>query len=226
MDYYPITIINDFYEDPFKVREFALSQEFKFLHEIEDYGHVFPGSRTKDLSTIDQLFFQKVCEKLTSIFHNYDYDKMRWSITSSFQSVTSEYNSGVIHQDSDTVFAGVLFLSPNPEFHSGTSLFKENKIFNLEKYQEALKENDLKFKKNQKISYDYHQMFDEVLTVQNVFNSLILYEGQHYHAANNFFGNSRETSRLTQVFFVNRVDADKESNFPLLRVKKISTQRS
>jgi hypothetical protein len=222
MNCYPITVINNFYEDPLKVREFALAQEFKFLHEIEDYGNVFPGSRTKDLSIIDQLFFQKVCEKFTSIFHNYEHDKMRWSITSAFQSVTSEYESGVIHQDSDTVFAGVLFLSPNPGLNSGTSLFKENKTFNQEKYQEALKENDLKFKKNKKISYDYHQMFDEILTVQNVFNSLIMYEGQHYHSANNFFGNSKETSRLTQVFFVKRVDAQKESNFPIVRVKKIS----
>jgi hypothetical protein len=222
MDYYPITIIDNFYENPYKIREFALSQEFKYLHELKDYGNVFPGSRTKDLSIIDPAFFNKVCEKLTSVFHNYEHDKMRWLITSSFQSVTKDYDLGAIHQDSDTIFAGVLFLSPNPEIDSGTSLFKENDLFDQKKYQIALEENDLRFKENKKILFDYHKMFDEILRVRNVFNTLVLYEGNHYHAANKFFGNSLKQSRLTQVFFVKKVDATKESNFPLMRTKNVA----
>ena len=221
MNHYPITIVQDFYEDPMSIRQFALKQEFKHCFEIENYPFVFPGTRTKDLSELDSQSFAKICEKLTSIFHNFEYDRMRWQITSSFQSVTEEYGHGIIHQDSNTVLAGVLFLTPNAPLNSGTSIFKEGQTFNREKYLEVLKENDRRFKANEPILSDYKSMFDEIITVNNLFNSLIIYEAHHHHAANHFFGRTLEDSRLTQVFFIGRVDAEKETAFPLLRSKKI-----
>jgi hypothetical protein len=64
-------------------------------------------------------------------------------------------------------------------------------------------------------------MFDEIVRVENVYNTLILYEGHHHHAANEFFGKTIETSRLAQVFFCHRVDSTRDSAFPLSRAKKI-----
>ena len=221
MNYYPITLINNFYEDPLKIRNFALKQKFTFRHEISNDSPVYPGSRTKDLFDLDQNLYHKICEKFASIFHNFAHDQIRWSIATSFQSVTEDYEYGIIHQDTNTVFAGVLFLTPDAPLNSGTSLFKANNHFNEEKYINALKDNDNRFKNKQPIDSSYHNMFDEIVTVNNVFNSLIIYEGQHYHAANKFFGNTLETSRLTQVFFVNRVDAKAGTTFPILRSKQI-----
>ncbi len=68
----------------------------------------------------------------------------------------------------------------------------------------------------------YHSMFDEVVRVNNVYNTLILYEGDNYHAANNFYGKTLKDSRLTQVFFINRIDANKANSFPLNRIKAIN----
>ena len=85
----------------------------------------------------------------------------------------------------------------------------------------ALKANDDRFKKNQPVDTTYHQMFEEIVNVQNIYNSLIVYEGHHHHSANEFFGDTLENSRLAQVFFCHRVDATKESAFPLLRAKEI-----
>jgi len=222
MNYYPITIIQNFYENPLFIRNFALKQEFKYCFEIKDYPFVFPGTRTKDLSELDPGLFTKVCEKFTSVFHNFENDRMRWQITSSFQSVTEEYGHGIIHQDSNTVLAGVLFLTPDAPLNSGTSIFRESSTFDKEKYIEALKENDRRFKANEPILSDYKNMFDEIITVNNLFNTLVIYEAQHHHAANKFFGKTLEDSRLTQVFFIARADAEKEAAFPLLRTKKIS----
>jgi hypothetical protein len=42
-----------------------------------------------------------------------------------------------------------------------------------------------------------------------------------FHAANHFFGKTLEDSRLAQVFFVNKIDANKPSSFPLNRTKDI-----
>ena len=67
----------------------------------------------------------------------------------------------------------------------------------------------------------YHSRFDEVVRVNNVYNTLILLEGDMYHAANKFFGANLEDSRLAQVFFVNKIDANKANSFPINRTKEI-----
>lgn len=221
MNYYPITVVNNFYENPDDIRKFALAQQYEYCHEIQNITYTFPGSRTKDLSIIHPELYQKSCHKLTSLFHNFEHDVLRWQISTSFQSVTRNFGKGVIHHDSDTVFAAVLYLHPEPLKNSGTTIYKEGKSFDQTKYELALKTNDDRFRKNLPVDTTYHEMFDEIMTVQNIFNTLIFYEGHHHHAANNFFGDTLETSRLAQVFFCHRVDSNKESTFPLLRSKKI-----
>ena len=147
MNYYPITVVDNFYENPDEVREFALSQQFEFCHEIKDIAYTFPGSRTKDLSIIHPELFEKVCHKLTSLFHNFEHDVLRWQITTCFQSVTKDFEKGVIHHDANTVFAAVLYLTPDPSKDSGTTLYKEGKAFDQSSYEAALKANDERFKK-------------------------------------------------------------------------------
>lgn len=220
MNLYPVTIINDFYEEPDEMRKFALAQKYTYCHEIKDIDYVFPGSRTKDLKDLSRSLYDKICKRLISVFHVPEHDVMRWQISTSFQIVEGEYGSGLIHQDQNTVFAGVLYLTPDAPLDSGTSLFKKNNTYNHELYDKLIKENDERFKNKQPIDFTYHQMFDEVVRVNNVYNTLILFEGDIHHCANNFFGDKKNNARLAQVFFINRVDANKESSFPLLRVKK------
>ena len=222
MNLYPVTIVENFYENPDAIRKFALAQKYTFCHEVANIDYVYPGCRTQDLSNLDKVLFDKICTKLVSVFHNAENDHMRWVITTSFQSVSAEYAQGVIHTDHNTVFAAVLYLTPDAPLNSGTSLFKKNKTFDEKKYQQALDDNDERFKAGEiAMSTDYHSMFDEIVRVNNVYNTLILYEGRHYHAANQFFGKTMQDSRLAQVFFVSKIDAQKQSVFPISRVNAI-----
>lgn len=222
MNLYPVTVLENFYDDPDKVRTFALNQKYQYRHQLKNANYVFPGCRTKDISLINKPLFENVSKKIISLFHNADNDYMRWSITTSFQSVSAEYGRGVIHTDHNTVFAAVLYLSPNAPLESGTSLFKPNASFDEEKYQACLRENDKRFDAGEIImDTSYHSMFDEVVRVNNVYNTLILYEGRHYHAANQFFGKTLKDSRLAQVFFVSKIDAQKYSSFPVWRSQQI-----
>lgn len=220
MKLYPVTLVDNFYDNPDAIQKFALAQKYQFLKDRPETPYVYPGCRTKDLYDIDQALHAKVLQKLESVFHIHEHDFMRWAISTSFQCVTQEYGQGVIHQDDNTIFAAVLYLTPDAPLDSGTSLFKTNKSFDQAKYKSALAENDGKFKAG-KISMDtsYHSMFDEVVRISNVYNILILYEGDTFHAANNFFGNSLKNGRLAQVFFINKIDANKVN--PLNRVKGI-----
>ena len=222
MNLYPVTIIENFYENPDAIREFALAQEYTFCHDRLNMEYVYPGSRTKDLFDLDSKLHEKICKKLVSVYHNAEYDLMRWAISTSFQSVSAEYGQGVIHTDHNTVFAAVLYLSPDAPLNGGTSLFKKNNTFDEKKYQQALDDNDARFKAGE-IAMDtsYHSMFDEIVRVNNVYNTLIIYEGRHFHAANHFFGKTIKDSRLAQVFFVNKIDAQKQSVFPISRVNAI-----
>ncbi len=222
MNLYPVTIVENFYENPDTIRKFALAQRFTYCKDATNIDYVYPGCRTQDLSLLNKDLYDKICTKLVSVFHNAEHDVMRWLITTSFQSVTKEYNQGVIHTDLNTVFAGVLYLTPDAPLDSGTSLFKKNKTYNEAKYQQALVDNDERFKAGE-IAMDtsYHSMFDEIVRVNNVYNTLIIYEGRHFHAANKFFGKTLEDSRLAQVFFINKIDAQKQSVFPISRVNAI-----
>ena len=222
MNLYPVAIIENFYKNPDAIRKFALAQKFTYCKNVPNIEHVYPGGRTQDLSLIDKTLFDKICTKLVSVFHNAEHDVMRWLITTSFQSVGEEFSQGVIHTDHNTVFAGVLYLTPDAPLNGGTSLFRKNKTFDEAKYQQALDENDVRFKAGE-IAMDtsYHRMFDEVVRVNNVYNTLIIYEGRHFHAANDFFGKTLKDSRLAQVFFVSKIDAQKQSVFPISRVNAI-----
>lgn len=222
MNLYPVTIVENFYEDADAVRSFALSQKYQYRHQLKDVPYVFPGARTKDLSVINKPLFEKVSNKIISLFHNSEYEHMRWAISTNFQSVSEDYGRGVIHTDGNAVFAAVLYLSPDAPLDSGTSLFRRNKQFDQAAYEKALKENDKRFAAGT-IAMDtgYHSMFDEIVRINNVYNTLILYEGRHYHAANKFFGKTLKDSRLAQVFFVSSIDAQKHSSFPIWRSQQI-----
>jgi len=128
----------------------------------------------------------------------------------------------VIHTDQNTVFAAVLYLTPDAPLDSGTSLFRKNSQFNQEEYEAALAGNDKKFRSGEIVmDTSYHHMFDEIVRINNVYNTLILYEGRHFHSANQFFGKKLTDSRLAQVFFINKIDAQKHSVFPIKRVEAI-----
>ena len=222
MNLYPVTIIENFYENPDAIRKFALGQDYTYCHDRPNLQYVYPGGRTKDLFDLDSVIHEKICKKLVSVFHNSEYDYMRWALSTNFQSVTAEYKKGIIHTDNDTIFAGVLYLSPDAPLHSGTSLYKKNKTFNEKRYLQALDCNDARFRAgNIEMDNAYHVMFDEIVRVNNVYNTLIIYEGRHFHAANQFFGKTLQDSRLAQVFFINKIDAKKHSSFPLNRTAAI-----
>jgi hypothetical protein len=222
MNLYPVTVINDFYENPDVIRKFALAQKYKYRHEETDIGYVYPGCRTKDLYELDKNLQEKILKKFVSIFHIPEHDRMQWAVSSSFQIVSEKYKQGVIHTDTNTIFAGVLYLTPNAPLDSGTSLFRKNSTFKQDKYQQASNENEIRFKSGEIVmDTEFHNMFDEIVRINNVYNTLILFEGGIFHAANNFFGSTSEDSRLAQVFFVNQIDANKANSFPINRIKAI-----
>jgi hypothetical protein len=181
-----LIVIDDFYDSPLEVREFALNQEY-----FTDY--YYPGKRTKSFATIDlkekiQSFIEPVAGKIIQFnLHTGD--------NGSFQYATLSDQTW-IHSDNVSMnWAGIVYLTPNAPLNSGTTFyrFRENSI------SDSVESNIT----NTNISHhskDYTK-WEVVDSVGNVFNRLVLFNSKRYHCSSNYFGDDIKSGRLFQVFF-------------------------
>jgi hypothetical protein len=181
-----LIVIDNFYENPMEIRNFALKQEFK-------PAEYYPGIRTKSFANINiknkiQEILYPFGGKITDF--NYKGDN------GSFQLATSHDRSW-IHSDSKyTNWAGIVYLTPDAPINSGTSFYKhiqgvsnsnETKVTNI----------DLGNSGRDRSKW---QLID---SVGNIFNRLVLFNSTRYHSSNDYFGTDLYDGRLFQVFFFN-----------------------
>lgn len=178
-----IVVVDDFYDNPEQIREYALSVEYQAGPEYH-----------KGRRSVLQYDFPGLREKFESIL---GFGITRWTETygacARFQYCTAE-DQIVYHCDYQS-WAGVLYLTPNAPFFSGTSLFAHGKtgLRNANDFGNIDIFADTGF-------YDKSK-FELVDLIGNVFNRLILFDARSIHAASEYFGKTMEDSRLFQVFF-------------------------
>lgn len=173
-----LVIIDDFYIDPDKVRDFALSQPFDVVGN-------FPGKRTKPFLN----------ESIKDIINNhlaFAGGVSNWQeesgYTGAFQ-LTTALDRTWIHTDEYNKWAGVCYLTPNAPHTGGTGLFRH-------------KESGEYFRttKDYPEGYDYTK-WDLIDVIGNKYNRLVLYRGDIFHASLDYFGSCPKTGRLFQTFF-------------------------
>ena len=228
--FFPVCIDN-FFSDPDAIRDFALS-----LNRTSDVAGNWPGERTDPLHIIDREFFNAIILKALSAYFDLKHTNLSWDDSDiTFQLIppnsdkrNDPVNVGWIHKDLGNNLAGLIYLTPDADPDSGTSLFNikpefeniyldhgrqpEKHIWELgdqitnEEYIEALEK--------------HNNMFYEKTRFQNIYNRLIMYDANEFHRANNFVTGTKD--RLTCVFFISGVkagfDANKPSRYPMDRV--------
>jgi hypothetical protein len=183
-------VIDDFYTNPYDVRDFALSQEFV----VE--GN-YPGRRT------DSYLNDDIKELIGSTIEPFAGRITNWGgeYSGSFQYTTSRDRSW-IHTDHHTSWAGVCYLTPDAPLSSGTGLFrhKETGYTTLNFHDEELPQEI-----TEKLNNDSQDMtkWEMVDRIGNVFNRLILYRADNFHISLDYFGQDKYDGRLFQVFFFN-----------------------
>jgi hypothetical protein len=209
--YFPTTCIDGFFDDPKMVRDLAYS-----LERTADPEGKWPGTRTKPLHEVAPEYNNIFNNKLFSTFYDFKRHQVHWEVESYFQFIEpygedADINTGWVHRDGNCVFAGVVYLNQDADIKAGTSLYnrktmQSNTLHGEEKEQFFKDQNSIdrevylaKLKEN-------NDAFVETLTVGNVYNRLVCYDGAHFHKANNFM--CGDEPRLTQVFFVKNVMAD------------------
>lgn len=175
-------IVDNFYEDPYAVREFALNQEFE---ENLDY---YKGKRTRNQFIVPgtkEAFEKIIGKKITNWTETH-------GMCGRFQYCTAQ-DDLVYHCDSQTL-AGMIYLTPDAPFSCGTSLFahKDTKLRN---------ENDFGNVDVFEGGYYDRTKFELVDTAGNVFNRLVLFDAKCIHSANEYFGTNKNDSRLFHLFF-------------------------
>jgi len=206
---FPVVIVDNFFKNPNKVRNFALHQEFK-----RDEKSNYPGLRTDCLSVIEPSLHNEFLKKFFSIYYDFQFEEVNWTVEAKFQKTGDNFESGWIHHDGDSYsnnkVAGIIYLTPNAPLQSGTSIYKEKNnvlipsINAQAKYSHYYSNGNSEELKN--LKEQEKEQFDETINVSNVYNRLISFDADEYHAAQNYFGQDNE-SRLILVFFVSKFNA-------------------
>ena len=181
-------VVDDFFKDPYAVREYALQQEF-----FDDPGYI--GNRTRDQFFIPGTkdAFENIMGIKISGWLGSD-NWYRYGMNGRFQ-----YNVAgqplVYHCDLQK-WAAMIYLTPNAPVECGTSFFADKKTGIRHNSQEGIMEH-----------FNTHKTFldstpyEPVDVVGNVFNRLVIFDGGLIHAASGYFGDNKDNCRLWQMFF-------------------------
>jgi hypothetical protein len=216
----PLTVVDNFYDDPFAIREFALRQDF-FRTEHD----AWPGLRTKMLLDIDKEFYNTFMIKVLNLFFNIPGDIIGCNFEVFFQSISERYRNTWVHKDFGVSFTGIIYLNPDAPLSTGTAMYEEKYLntrfdaheekFNF--YNGRLTDIELFDNATEK----HNSKFIKTADISNVFNRLTIIPGDTWHNAEGFFGTDLNNSRLTQVFFV-ELDVQGNTRTPISKLKGIN----
>jgi len=176
-------IVDDFFENPDEIREWALNKfHFHLPQEHPEGVGQFPGIRTSYFHKLDfcksmyDLMVKRVDEAIMKMQDLSNMEDVYLKHTAQFSfSLTYKNSQTFLHKDdttgSDIRYAGVIYLHPNPENDTGTLI------------------------------YDRERNHFE--TVSNKYNRFVLYNSQLPHQPQGNFGNEDDkySGRLVLTIF-------------------------
>jgi hypothetical protein len=174
-------VVDDFYDNPDQVREFALQQMY-----FNDEGYIGIRTRKQFLSDAIKSKFESIIGAPIKEWESYGMNG-RFQLCKAGEQL-------VYHCDNQT-WAAVLYLTPDAPTQTGTSFYKHKKTGI--KHQSDPNIMDA-FNQNCFVDINPYEMID---TVGNVFNRLIIFDARLIHAATNYMGYDFHTGRLFQIFF-------------------------
>ena len=193
----PLTVVDNFFETPTLVRNFALQQEFF----KGDRGN-WPGIRTKFLDELDINFFNTFHDKLLNyIPRNY---KGFQYLEATFQLIDETYKRGWVHNDDPKWnVAGIVYLNNDkPKQDCGTTFYDDRDTSNdddhSKEYSDDVNDN---IGQNEDVRDKVNSRWVPSMLAENRWNRCVISDSTRWHSAGRFFGHSKDTSRLTLVFF-------------------------
>ena len=194
-----IQITNNFFKDPYSVRNKALSLFKSDVYTADNW----PGKRVFVPDNITSQLLSKV-ESITN-------DKLQ-SYQASFQVVDQSFMEGLAHCDEKHKYTCIVFLNLNAPSNTGTEIYNERHgnfrcrimddyHFNKRKFYQSNRTfiDKLVFKRTLN---KVNPLFKDPCVVSNRFNRGVIFDSLLVHRAQNFFGNKISNSRLTIASFL------------------------
>lgn len=181
-------VVDNFYERPDEVRNFALQQQF-----YDDPGYL--GMRTRK-----QYFFEGVKEKFEEIIGQKITSWEDQGMNGRFQTCVA--GTPLVYHCDDQRWAAMVYLTPDAPPECGTSFFrhKQTKIHHNSQIDWSTDQGIQVF--NQKTFLD-KTPYELVDSVGNIFNRLVIFDGGLIHSASEYFGWDIASSRLFHMYFFN-----------------------
>ena len=202
MKSYPITIVDDFFEDPDAIRKLGLLADYSIQNER------WPGRRSS-VYDINKRLFYHFGFKVFSLFGKKA--PTSWTMELHFQKINpfskdkwDKRNRGWVHSDRIAGFGGIVYLNKNPDKDTGTSIYKskDGTFFSYNHEGDIMRKlyrgEKVDKKEYEEIYDEYHSQFVETVKVDNVYNRLLLFGPDVYHAVRTF----GIEERLTMPFFM------------------------
>lgn len=198
-------IIDDFYDEPEKVREVAS----RMTYPEPKRSVYYPGRNSKESllpPDTDQMFSFILREKLTGA-KGHAHGHFRYSLASS-------HRPAEIHIDPGVTWAGVVCLTLDQDCCGGTEFFRHKKygtdrapltdeeaqrVYGMATRGEAVR---------RLIYEDGHHLdrWEHMMTLPMKFNRCVLFRPWMWHTSGVDFGDSIENGRLVQLLFLASVD--------------------
>lgn len=180
-------VVDNFYENPDAVREFALQQYY-----FDDNGYL--GMRTRK-----QFFFEGVKERFEQIIGEKITSWEDQGMNGRFQTCVA--GTPLVYHCDEQRWAAMVYLTPDAPPECGTSFYrhKATKIRHNSEIDWSIGASQIF---NQKTFVD-KTPYELVDCVGNVYNRLVIFDGGLVHAASEYFGWDIASSRLFHMFFFN-----------------------
>ena len=198
-----IHICDNFFSDPYKVRSIAFKGKYICAYN-------YPGLRSDNVP-------KEVNDEILSYIRYITKNSSLTINTSSFQSISQDYNEGIFHKDMGRTYICIIYLSLDPPLNSGTEICDSDHVRGLEIFNsinpKVMKSRDLFHKDPSNLinRYRYGRMRKKVnsfykpnIIAANKFNRCVIFPATNFHRAQNFFGTSLGNSRLTKVSFMDK----------------------
>jgi len=178
-------VVDNFYTNPDAVRSFALQQNL-----------VAHPNNHKGIRSDEVYRFPGLKERFETLLGTKIRAWERYGTNGCFQmNIAGE--QAVYHNDQQQ-YAGVLFLTPNAPGAAGTKFYRSK--------CGVRKPDDSNHASVFQGGFYDSTRFEQLDVVGNVYNRLVLFDAKLIHAADTYFGKTKEDSRLIQLFFFDLED--------------------
>lgn len=190
-----IIVVDDFYDTPDDIREYALGLEYQ---PPENHGAVgYRCEARRKIQPGTKQLFEKMLH--CTISSGTEVGQWDYSTNGCFQWGGSD-TPIVYHADSQA-YAAIIYLTPDAPPRTGTSFMRHRTtkirdctIFSHDWYDSEPKNKEPHLDK---------KPWETVDSIGNVYNRLVIFKATNIHSVTDYFGEQIHDSRLFQLFFFN-----------------------